>query len=61
MIVIAHGEEDQEVGRANKRPTSERKTSLHDRDIEITEKKIGTRVWPTNDESGSDGVVIVGP
>lgn len=60
-MVITPGEEDQEVGRANQRSTSERKTSGHHRDREITEKKIEVWIWPANDEPESAGVVITGP
>ena len=28
-------------------------------DTEATEKEIGTWVWPTSDEPGSDGLVII--
>jgi len=43
LKVMTHTKEEQEVGRANKRPTSEQKTALHHRNKEITEKKMGDR------------------
>lgn len=60
-IVITHGEEDQEMDQANRRLTSELKRRLHGRDTGLTEKKIGAWIWPTNDEPGSNGVVIIDP
>jgi len=60
-FVFTHAEEDQEAGLANQRRASKRKKSLHHRDSEITEKKIGTWVWPTNDELRSAGVVNIRP
>jgi hypothetical protein len=38
---------------------TQRKKRWHHGDKEITEKKVGNGVWPTDDEFGSAGAVII--
>jgi hypothetical protein len=61
LLVITRGEEDRKVGWTNKRSMPERKTSWRYRDTAITEKKIGTWIWPIDNQPGSGAVATIRP